>query len=150
MHLDGTVMKLELKNIKIFNALSEETTCFLATLHADDRKIECSNRGQGGSNEYSATVADINTWLIANNPPIEAYGMTMPYDLELWIDDQLGMYELAKELKRKLIYRLPNGKVYETKLTQEARHQVSHQYGDLVVILNDLPIEEAYHELDCA
>ena len=47
-------MKIELKNIKTNNALSQETICFSANLYLDGKKLgEVVNRGCGGSHEYS-------------------------------------------------------------------------------------------------
>ena len=46
-------MKFELKNLKIVRALSEETTCFTATLWADGRRVaKVGNRGTGGCNDW--------------------------------------------------------------------------------------------------
>ncbi len=46
-------MKLELKSLKVNRAMSEETTCFSATLYVNGKKVaEVSNRGTGGSNDY--------------------------------------------------------------------------------------------------
>ena len=46
-------MKFELKNLRIVKALSEETTCFTATLWVNGRKVaQVSNRGTGGCNDW--------------------------------------------------------------------------------------------------
>jgi hypothetical protein len=45
-------MKIELKNLKIYPNLSEETTAFTATLYIDGVEIcECKNSGQGGQTD---------------------------------------------------------------------------------------------------
>lgn len=42
-----------LKNLKVCEWASEETTCFTATLYVDGKRIgECRNDGQGGCNFY--------------------------------------------------------------------------------------------------
>lgn len=41
-------MKLELKNVKVHEDMSEETTCFSATLYANEKKVAtCKNDGRG-------------------------------------------------------------------------------------------------------
>jgi hypothetical protein len=46
-------MKIELKNLKHMESLSEETNCFTATVYIDGKRAgEASNRGHGGCNEY--------------------------------------------------------------------------------------------------
>ena len=44
-------MKVELKNLKVHNDMSQETTCFSATLYIDGKKVgQARNDGQGGPN----------------------------------------------------------------------------------------------------
>lgn len=46
-------MKLELKNIKFYESMSEETNCFEADLFINGKKIAyVKNTGQGGSTDY--------------------------------------------------------------------------------------------------
>lgn len=46
-------MKLELKNVKFYESMSEETNCFQADLFINGKKIACvKNSGQGGSTDY--------------------------------------------------------------------------------------------------
>src|SRR6185437_6844340 len=52
------VMEIVLKNIKVNERLSEETTCFSATIYIDGvRAGEASNRGYGGMTEYRGNDA---------------------------------------------------------------------------------------------
>ena len=45
-------MKLQLKKIKIYDELSEETICFTAELYADGKKVATvKNDGRGGSTD---------------------------------------------------------------------------------------------------
>ena len=47
-----TIAGYELKNLKIYESMSEETTCFSATLYLDGKKVgELANRGCGGAHE---------------------------------------------------------------------------------------------------
>ncbi|PYF74634.1 hypothetical protein [Pedobacter nutrimenti] len=51
-------MKIELKNIKYFDALSEETTLFNANLYIDGKKAGIvKNDGRGGSTFHMGTTA---------------------------------------------------------------------------------------------
>lgn len=53
-------MKLSLKKVKVFESLSEETICFSADLYDDGKFIsEVSNRGNGGSNNFSNYTTEI-------------------------------------------------------------------------------------------
>lgn len=46
-------MRLELKNVKVAESLSEETTAYTARLYADGKPVaDCSNHGQGGPDMY--------------------------------------------------------------------------------------------------
>jgi hypothetical protein len=45
-------MKLQLKKVKIYDELSEETICFTAELYVDGKKVAVvKNSGQGGSTD---------------------------------------------------------------------------------------------------
>lgn len=46
-------MKVELKKVKYYESMSEETSCFEADIWVNDKKLAfVCNQGQGGSNEY--------------------------------------------------------------------------------------------------
>jgi hypothetical protein len=66
-------MKVELKNIKHVASLSQETYCFTATLYVNGVKSgEVSNRGYGGSNEFSdLSVEDAINAFAKSLPPIK-------------------------------------------------------------------------------
>lgn len=45
--------KFTLKNLKVCEWASEETTCFTATMYVDGKRVgECSNDGHGGAHRY--------------------------------------------------------------------------------------------------
>lgn len=49
-------MKLQLKKIKVYDELSEETNCFTAELYADGKKVATvKNDGRGGSTDVYFT-----------------------------------------------------------------------------------------------
>ena len=46
-------MKIELKNVKFYESMSEETNCFEADVFINGKKIAyAKNTGQGGSTDY--------------------------------------------------------------------------------------------------
>lgn len=52
-------MKLELRNVKVAESLSEETTAYTATLYVDGKPtVDCSNHGQGGPDMYHPIKGD--------------------------------------------------------------------------------------------
>lgn len=49
-------MKLQLKRVKIYDELSDETICFTAELYADGKKVATArNDGRGGSTDVIST-----------------------------------------------------------------------------------------------
>jgi hypothetical protein len=121
-------MKVELKNIKIVQALSEETTCFTAVAYVDGIKtFYVSNRGHGGCHEYTevdckpetrARFDAVDAW--AKTLPPDHYGdLELPSDLDSVVDDALIEHELRQTFKRltktKLAF-VEDGKVWTMKL----------------------------------
>ena len=95
-------MKLELKNLKVNEAFSEETTMFKADLYADGVKIAyASNDGRGGCTNYLAYPNQLNKL-----KEVEEYAKTLPqlveqkfstkYNLENWIDDTIYLILIEK------------------------------------------------------
>ena len=63
-------MKVELKAIKFYPAMTEETHCFRASLYLDGvRRGWVLNEGRGGANVYSDPTAE---------EELNAYGKTLP------------------------------------------------------------------------
>jgi hypothetical protein len=47
-------MKIELKNVKFYESLSEETNCFTADIFFEGKKLGyCKNEGNGGNTDYN-------------------------------------------------------------------------------------------------
>ena len=68
-------MKLELKNIKFYESMSEETNCFQADLFINGKKIAyVKNSGQGGCTDYN--VHDFKLQSVLREA--EAYCNSMP------------------------------------------------------------------------
>jgi len=64
-------MKIELKNIKHYEGMSEETFCFEASLCVNGKKIgRVSNRGHGGGHIYDfrGESGDLDKWCRTNLP----------------------------------------------------------------------------------
>ena len=48
-----TPLRIDVRNVRVNQALSQETSCFSATLYVDGRRVgTAGNRGEGGCNEY--------------------------------------------------------------------------------------------------
>lgn len=113
-------MKIELKNLKIANHLSEETTAYSATIYVDGKAaFHTSNEGRGGcdrihrvSGSDGPTVAEINSWLADNVAPSGPFqadpAQRQPWDtgslcdLELLVSRMMALDEAGKALKRLL------------------------------------------------
>lgn len=113
-------MKLELKNIKFYESMSEETNCFEADLFINGKKIAyVKNTGQGGSTDYH--ILDYKLQSVLHEA--EAYCNSMPmkrseeFDfeyqptLEHEIDDLFerwlkvkGDKKFLKDMEKGLIY----------------------------------------------
>ena len=101
-------MNVALKNVKVNERLSEETTCFSASIYIDGVKVgEASNRGQGGSTQirfqdskkFSEFLAYCKTL-----PPLPVSeslgGGSLAMDAELFIDELLNKHQTDKEKNR--------------------------------------------------
>lgn len=67
-------MKIELKKVKHYPSMSEETACFEAELYADGKKIGyCKNNGQGGETDVRWDMQAKDKFLEA-----EAYCKSLP------------------------------------------------------------------------
>ncbi len=154
-------MKVELKNIKIVQALSEETLCFTAVAYVDGIKtFYVSNRGHGGCHEYTevdckaetrARFDAVDAWA-KSLPPEHHNGMEFPRDLDCVIDDLVIEHELRQILKRMTkgkIAFIRNNKLW----TQTLRNPDPNYMGFAIEtfkaknpeaqVLNDMPEEDA-------
>ena len=142
-------MKCELRNVKINTKLSEETTCFSATLYIDDKPAaECSNRGCGGSNNYRFSDNILRQQFEAyclSLPPMASqhFADGMKMDAELFISELLSKYQLDKQLrgwcKKQTVFRLKGDKegTWRTikpnvgpPFTPEMKAHLQKTYGD--------------------
>jgi hypothetical protein len=93
-------MKLELKNVKINEAFSEETLMFKADLYVNGKKVAyASNDGRGGCTFYNTYSQDLRPLLKEAEEFVKAlpstfytYGETtieIKSNLEHWIDTKV-------------------------------------------------------------
>jgi len=133
-------MKLELKNIKIVKALSEETVCFTAFGYVNGIKtFTVSNRGHGGCHEYAeidcepdtrARFDAVDAWA-KSLPPDHYNGMELPRDLDCVVDDLVIEHEL-----RQLLKRMTKGKIAfirDNKLWTQSLKSADPNYVSLAI-----------------
>lgn len=139
-------MKLELKNIKFYESMSEETNCFQANLFINGKKIaDVRNQGQGGPTDYH--VLDFKNQQILRDA--EAYCLTLPKEkitdtfdfqptLESKIDDLLEAWLKVKE-EKKLLKQMEKGILYGTPYNYRMTYWTN---TTLIALLNN-PIGKA-------
>ena len=152
-------MKIELKNIKHMESLSEETNCYSASLYVDGKKIgDVSNQGHGGPDMFHGDQDAYNkaeTWIKANKPPLESSfgGDPLDMDMELYCGQLLTDWLITKDLKKALSSRVliikPDEKgIFEFRFKKVRKVEDKHiaavrSSHPKAIILNDLPFEEA-------
>lgn len=95
------LMKIEIKNLKVIESQSEETTCFTASLYLNSKHAgHVKNSGKGGSTDFHILPEAKEDFIIAQAQCklLPAY-MGISMDLELYI-------ELQVEQKRILAMKL--------------------------------------------
>jgi hypothetical protein len=154
-------MKLELKNIRIVKALSEETTCFTAFGYVDGIKtfIVC-NRGHGGCHDYTevdckpetrARFDAVDAWA-KSLPPQQFDNIDLPSDLDSVVDDLMLNNELRQILKRMTknkIAFIRNNKLWTLTLRNTDPNYVGFAIASFKAknpdakVLNDMPEQDA-------
>ena len=112
----GTGKGLQVKGVKVHRDMSEETTCFSATLYHDGRKAaRVSNDGHGGCNrndwyasQWPNIELEVNAF-VASLPEIDAPAgaegwertiYPMKRDLDWLVGELVEEYQHEKKLKR--------------------------------------------------
>ena len=100
-------MKIEIKNVKHFESLSEETFCFNANLYVDGKKVGAvSNRGHGGCHEYDfdmKTQEELDLWCKENLPKWSMDDdQEYETDLEMHISNLVADFLDTKHIKKLL------------------------------------------------
>lgn len=141
-------MKIEIKNLKHYPALSKETEAFSCRVYVNGRySFDASNDGKGGCHRYEgdrSRVALAEEW--ARSLPPKVYeGVELPSDLDTVIDGLVYEALMAKELKAKMKNHIVyvdegSGQVYFT-----GRGSMEHVVQDFgsESILNLMPFDEA-------
>lgn len=160
-------MNLNFKKLKIVEALSEETTCFVGDLYDGDIFLsEVSNRGHGGGNEWSNYEAEQKVEAYAKTLPRREWdvsgmpdGMDPTYqpDAETLVADALSDYldrqALTNLMKKSVVaYNTIHEKIFyydtkpKTRVTPERLKKFRDHHADREnsILLNDMPFEEAY------
>lgn len=151
--------RVTLKNIKINQALSEETPCYSATVYFDGKKVgETGNRGHGGCDEFRATDRERANQMfdfIKTLPDVESdiggEPFTYKRDLDSVCAELLDRHEMAKEAKRMVAKKVSfyvgdyNGsfRYFSTAKIdeQQIRQHIAETHPN-AVILNDLSLDD--------
>jgi hypothetical protein len=157
-------MKITLKNVKYFAAMSEETNCFTADVCLDGIvSLRARNEGHGGSTHLievrPGALAKLETYA-ATLPPVVSHikdakspngFFTYDLDSEGLVNEALEEHLTRKKFKAAIKYPVYvskgecfTHKVREVPATRDAiRASIKARYPD-AVILNELPEEEAF------
>lgn len=114
VHQNIPTMQIELKNIKVAEHMSEETTAFTADLYVDNKKIAfIKNDGRGGSTYYqqykqedAPILRQAEEYCKALPPAVYPGSLTdgnsfeIPMNLENYIDDLLDKHLQKKDLEK--------------------------------------------------
>ena len=148
-------MEIELKKIKVFDEMSDETTCFCADVWIDGKfEGRVQNSGQGGCNDYAPHSLEKTLGGYAKTlGPVEFAGTKLERDADMVVSELLEAHRLRKELRRRLMFvEKSSGKLRETKvlkaavladlLKPENRETTKARLGgDVEKILNLMPFE---------
>ena len=153
-----TIKKIEVKSLKVYESMSEETNCFNCDIYINGKKtIYVKNQGQGGDNIYSS-FSEIKKE-IDNEDYLEE-----DFCLELFIDKAINEYFAKKDLKsfeRKLkrefiihhdlnecdksytywsLKKAPYDKIKDYVLKNNEKYPNP-------IFINELPLEQAFKKL---
>ena len=149
------INKLELKNIKYFESMSEETPCYSADIFINGKKaIHVSNHGNGGSDSQFPLdpftfkdVRDLKEYLIKKSgddfEPIDSWCQKEMYTAQ---DRKL----LKRNMKKNVMFfenkeDLSKGKYYMIKIQNNIMGLIAYikdKYPQSI-ILNDMPFDKA-------
>lgn len=150
-------MKIELKNIKVYTKLSEETNCYTASLYVDGKRIGyVANRGCGGPDEFDGDDGAYNRadkWLEENHPGVYVFDRHLTMNLEMYcaelVSDYLMLRELRSGLKKEVWFEMPGETDLfrikfkgEKQITDEHIRYVRNKHPE-AVIYNELSINDA-------
>ncbi len=147
-------MKLELKAVKHSEWASQETNCYQATIYLEGKPFaSVQNEGLGGptsiyrDHRFKGDMKDwnykkerVNKYLQMNFEDVWDFEEAIVSWSDKALVDWLIMKDLRNAMKRKILFKKADGKLYEAKATIEA---IRSQYPD-AQILNDMQTQEAF------
>lgn len=157
-------MKIELRNVKYYASMSEETGCFEARFYVDGTDCgRVSNRGTGGCHEYSDWKAQARVNAYAKTLPKKTTDLMDPHDktkrftypqsADSLVDDALTAHLRATDLRKAIRSRVlfvRDGKIFQTSKYKTAAElegtlknpDIYKAFGDQ--ILNLMPPDKAF------
>ena len=150
-------MNIQVKNVKIYDGLSEETVAFNASIYVDGKKVgDAKNNGRGGANDIDVFTKD-GRWNrdLISDMELEAETHTWTYEGETYshnLDSYIGKlvddFDEQRNLKRmcrtETLYRIPDETYdegeYHTmkhKYGEDVKTYLTETYGDGVRIINE-------------
>ena len=166
-----TKPRIELKNVKHMEALSEETHAYSATVYVDGKRwASVSNQGQGGPDsvyplrnskktytDIQAELKDLNKRISNTFDPLvdERYGgPPMKQDLELVCGELVNKYLYRKEFlraRRKYLMFTTSANPGVFQISRPAKDRIEHakaaisarHIGETLQFLDDLSEEDA-------
>jgi hypothetical protein len=156
--MPNLIQAVELKNVKIYQGMSEETTAFTATLYINGKKAaHVKNDGRGGDNYPRFTDGELEKQFHAfckNLPPWTSKyfpGEEYPMNYDCYISDLLNAWiendHWKKACKKGLVFILRSDKEDEYRTTKgqyskELAAKIRGTYGtdgtdELVEIVNE-------------
>ena len=153
VHQKIPAMQIELKNVKIAEHLSEETTAFTADLYVNSRKIAfVKNEGQGGSTHYQLYKKEDTPILrqaeeyckslppaIYDDTPTKGQTLTLPMDLENFIDAMLNVH-LMEKFKKKMEKHQEDSILYGIAGTQYYRLKFLKPIAEILKLPNGIEV----------
>jgi hypothetical protein len=98
---------LSLKNLKVHHGLSEETTCYEASLYLNGKLVAfLCNNGQGAPDRQQfkdrAIEKQIEDWFKSQPEKVSRDGsFSYPYNLETWVGEQIERSLTVKDYRKK-------------------------------------------------
>ncbi len=158
-------MKVELKNVKHYAGLSQETEAYTATVYVNGVAIcTVENDGHGGCDRQFPVgkktrqdIRAVDEWLQANRPAQKVGDSEFPHTLEMECGDLLSEWLLKKEFARlmKLVCFVRDGAIRSVKGMKAkdfaSKKEVLERQFPGVVFWNSLTEDEAYQQFqECA
>ena len=139
-------MKIELKNVKFYEKLSEETNCFIADLYADGKRIGyCKNDGQGGSTYVNPwdknalpTFNEAEEYCKSLPPIVYNDDFSIPSNLENVVDDLFEKWLIEKnnkKIQKELLKSMDKGICLQ--IGDNERQVVKFKMGGKAISLSD-------------